>query len=118
MNDCRLAVERLDDNTREEFIRLELASIRVAPLRQDQRPSPVSCGLPIHGESAQIEPGIETHDERLGLNREPDNFLDKLGAGIKAQTVAAVVSRFRLRGSCVFAKHMQFFRAESIIVKD
>ena len=71
----RLAVERLNDNTREEFVCFKLAGFRIAPLRQDQRPSAVSCSLPIQSEPAQIESGIETHDERLGLNRHPEHFL-------------------------------------------
>ena len=42
-----LAVECLNDNAREEFICLQFAGFRVAPLRQDKGPSAVLCSFPI-----------------------------------------------------------------------
>ena len=36
MDYCGLAVQRFNDNARKEFVCLEVASFRIAPLRQDE----------------------------------------------------------------------------------
>ena len=112
----RFAVQGLDDNAREEFVRLQLTSFRIPPPRQDKRPTTVLGSFPVLSKPAQIESSIETHDECLGLNRHPEDFLQKLSTGVQMQLVTTISGSIGFRGSRVFAKQIEFFSAQSVLI--
>jgi len=118
MNNRCFAVQGSDDDAGEILVWPKFTGLWVAPLRHDQRPSSVGSCTPIGSEPAEIESGVEAHNERIRLNGHSQHFLNKLFARVKADAVITILGCGCFRRSRKFSQCISLFRHQLLIVNN